>query len=257
MKANVYDLKSFYNCTDGRLLARLISAALMRFWPNVKDETVLGIGYAAPYMPIFSEENFTACIMLAGQGAHEWARTSSQRKNLSALVEESELPFETSSVDRVLLTHNLEYSEFLNSNLSEVWRVLKPNGRLLVVVPNRSGFWSRTEWSPFGQGRPFSKTQICSVLRENSFVYERSRQAVFVPPIRRHFIRRAADVLERFGFYIGLSGGVHIVEASKQIYAKIDRGTPSRVMVRGRKLFDAPAYQSVHNSNVAIDKNEL
>jgi len=244
MKTNIYDLQSFYNSSEGRLLKSLLSGAIEKLWPDIKGDRILGIGYAAPYLGGFHAKNKTACVMMAGQGAHHWAPAD---KNLATLSEESELPFENNSVDRVLLIHNLEYSEFLQANLSEVWRVLKPNGRVLVAVPNRSGFWSRTDWSPLGQGQPFSKAQICQVLRDNSFVYERSRQAVFVPPIRKRFIRRAAHVFERFGFYIGLPGGVHIVEASKQLYAKADRGTPSRVMVRGRDIFGAPAYQSVQN----------
>ena len=244
MKTTIYDLQSFYNGSEGRLLQTLISGAIDKFWSEAKGEHILGVGYAAPYLGALQADNKVACVMMAGQGAHHW---SPEQKNLTVLAEESELPFENSSVDRVLLVHNLEYSEFLQANLNEIWRVLKPQGRLLVIVPNRSGFWSRTDWSPLGQGQPFSKTQICNVLRDNSFVYERSRQAVFVPPIRKRFMRRAAPFFERFGFYAGLPGGVHIIEVSKQLYAKADRGTPSRVMVRGRDIFGAPAYQSVQN----------
>lgn len=248
MKFSIYDLQSFYNQSDGKLMQSLMNAAIDKFWSGLHDELILGFGYCAPYLDRFSKENNTICVMLAGHGVHHWCpENTSVAKNKSTLVEESELPFENTLADRALLIHNLEHSEFLDAHLSEVWRTLKPGGRALIVVPNRSGFWSRTDWSPLGQGRPFSKAQICNVLRDNGFVYERSRQALFVLPIRRRFMRKVADIFERFGFYCGLPGGVHIIEVTKQVYAKVDRGTPSRVMVRGRDILGAPAYQSIQN----------
>ena len=38
--------------------------------------------------------------------------------------------------------------------LRECWRVLRDDGRLLVVVPNRLGSWALFDHTPFGQGRP-------------------------------------------------------------------------------------------------------
>ena len=44
--------------------------------------------------------------------------------------------------------------------LREVWRVLAAGGRLLAVVPNRRGVWARIDTTPFGHGRPYSRSQI-------------------------------------------------------------------------------------------------
>ena len=41
--------------------------------------------------------------------------------------------------------------------LREVWRVLAPSGRLMAVIPNRRGVWTRTDTTPFGHGRPFTR----------------------------------------------------------------------------------------------------
>ena len=53
--------------------------------------------------------------------------------------------------------------------LAEVWRVLTPGGRLLVVVPNRAGLWARMENTPFGYGRPFSRKQLSRLMRDMQF----------------------------------------------------------------------------------------
>ena len=59
------------------------------------------------------------------------------------LVDDTELPLIDEGADRILLVHMLEWSEKPRELLRELWRVLAPNGRLLLVVPNRRGLWAR------------------------------------------------------------------------------------------------------------------
>ena len=68
--------------------------------------------------------------------------------------------------------------------LQEIWRVLAPGGRLLAVVPNRSGIWARVEAIPFGCGRPFGKTQLTALLRDALFSPLNWTEALAVPPFR-------------------------------------------------------------------------
>ncbi len=193
MYRSVYDLRAFYAGKVGRVVRRVLRERIRAFWPDVKSLRVMGCGYASPYLRIFMEEaERVLALMPAGQGAHHWPanaikseyNASQPEKNLVCLAEESELPIETASVDRVLLIHDLEFSEHLKENLGEIWRVLKSNGRLLVIVPNRSGFWARADWSPFGQGTPYSASQIHGYLRDNLFIHERTEEALFVPPVK-------------------------------------------------------------------------
>ena len=44
--------------------------------------------------------------------------------------------------------------------LREIWRVMASGGQLLAVVPNRRGLWARMDTTPFGHGRPYSRSQI-------------------------------------------------------------------------------------------------
>ncbi len=236
MYNSVYDFKSFYNSRSGRLIRRVLSRRIREFWPETKDLRILGCGYAVPYLRMFGEDaERIFAAMPAALGAHHWPEDGG---GLTCLSEEAELPFETNSIDRILLIHNLEYAELLQPNLGELWRVLKSNGRLLVIVPNRLGFWARADWSPFGNGTPFSASQIRYYMRENLFVHERTEEALFVPPIRWPLVFRFAGMHEAIGrrLYPAL-GGVHMIEASKQLYAgtKIKEG--SKVRIRGREIF--------------------
>jgi len=182
----------------------------------------------------FDEAECAFSLMSAGLGAHDWPHDG---PNAVALTEQAELPIETNSLDRVLMVHNLEFSEFVKPSLQEVWRVLKSNGRLLLIVPNRAGLWARTDWAPFGHGTPYSLSQLSYALRESLFVHERTEEALFMPPVKHTSFLKAAGTFERVGTYMPIGAGVHIVEASKQIYASADRSSGSKVHVRGRGGF--------------------
>jgi SAM-dependent methyltransferase len=235
MYRSVYDLKSFYNSAMGRMVRRILRERIREFWPNVRGLRVMGCGYATPYLRMYNEEEGAervVAIMPVSQGAHDWPP---EGPCAVALAESAELPIETNSIDRVILIHDLEFSEFLKSQLQEVWRVLKSNGRLLVIVPNRAGFWARADWSPFGLGTPYSASQIEFYLRDNMFVHERTEGALYVPPIRSGVFLRSAEFFEKHGRkFLPFMAGVHMVEASKQIYATMDRSGGSKVRVRGR-----------------------
>lgn len=239
MFRSAYDLKAFYNGKAGRIVRRVLQERIREFWPDVRGYRVMGCGYATPYLRMFMEESERVfAVMPAGREAHYWPQASSEEKNLVCMAAESELPVETASVDRVLMIHHLEFSEFLQPALSEIWRVLKSNGRLLVMVPNRTGLWAHADWSPFGHGTPYTAGQICHYLRENRFVHERTEEALFMPPMKYSLVLKSSGLFERMGkSYLPFGAGVHMVEASKQLYAQADKGSGSRVRASGRGIF--------------------
>ena len=147
---------------------------------------------------------------------HGWSATG---RITSALVEEHALPFPDSAFDRILLVHGLELSEAERPFMRELWRVLTPEGRLLIVAPNRASLWAQFETTPFGHGRPYSRGQLEQLLQRSMFVPERWDVALLMPPMGRRRARSGA-AWERLGrrLWRGFAG-VHIVEASKSLYA--------------------------------------
>jgi SAM-dependent methyltransferase len=129
-------------------------------------------------------------------------------------------------------------SQEADALLREVWRVLASGGRLLAVVPNRRGLWARMDTTPFGHGRPYSRSQIVQLLRETWFTPTGWSEALYVPPIGRGWFLRSAAIWERTGSTISAPfPGVHIVEASKQVY----RAVPARR--ERRRLVVVPALK--------------
>jgi SAM-dependent methyltransferase len=155
--------------------------------------------------------------MPASKGVLHWP---SEGRGLTALVDEAELPLPDLSVDRVLLVHGLESSEYQRDMLREAWRVLTGEGRLLIVAPNRGGIWARLERTPLGWGQPYSAAQLSRLLRDNMFTPTRSRRALYIPPLRTRALLRSAPAWERIGSrWFPTFGGVVLVEAGKQLYA--------------------------------------
>jgi SAM-dependent methyltransferase len=152
------------------------------------------------------------------------------------------LPLTDAAVDRVLLVHALEMADDPVTLLREVWRVLAPNGRLLAVVPNRRGLWARIDTTPFGHGHPYSRGQITKILREALFTPNGWSEALYVPPIPRGWFLRTAVAWERTGATISAPfAGVHIVEATKQVYRAIPVRRQKRKLVPSLEPALAPA----------------
>ena len=215
---DVVDLRDFYETRLGAMARRMIRRGVRSMWPDVKGQRILGLGYATPYLRQFlTEAERTLAFMPASKGVLHWP---SEGRGLTALVDEVELPLPDLSVDRVLLVHGLESSEYQSDMLREAWRVLTGEGRLLIVAPNRGGIWARLERTPLGWGQPYSAAQLSRLLRDNMFTPTRSRRALYIPPLRTRALLRSAPAWERIGSrWFPTFGGVVLVEAGKQLYA--------------------------------------
>src|SRR5271168_567934 len=227
---DVVDLRSFYGQRLGVVARRFIGRGVRSRWTDTRGLRVLGIGYPTPYLCLFREEaERCLAVMPASQGVVRWP---SSRPSLAALVEEDEFPLTDSAVDRVLLVHALEMSVDPAELLREAWRVLAAGGRLLAVVPNRRGLWARMDTTPFGQGRPYSRTQITQLLRDTWFTPTGWGEALYVPPVARGWFLRSAVAWERTGSTLSAPfAGVHIVEATKQVYRAIPARREKRRLV--------------------------
>src|SRR4051812_6232226 len=220
MSIDVVDLRNFYAMRLGVVARRFVGRGIRGRFADVRGMSVAGVGYATPYLGLFREEaERCLAFMPAAQGVVKWP---SERLGLSALVDELTLPLPDAAVDRLLLVHALEMAHDPGALLREAWRVLAAGGRLLAVVPNRRGLWARMDTTPFGHGRPYSRTQINFLLRETWFTPIGYSEALYVPPIQRGWFLRSAPAWERAGASIKAPfAGVHIVEATKQVYRAI------------------------------------
>jgi SAM-dependent methyltransferase len=246
MALDVVDLRAFYATPLGRLASRFVGEFVRERWENTIGLSMLGIGYAPPYLDAFRSEALrTLAFMPAEQGVINWpgAGVSS-----TALVDTTLLPLPDASIDRVLIVHALETSDQPADMLAEVWRILTPGGRLILITPNRGGVWARTDTTPFGYGQPYSRRQLRDLLKEAQFSPLHWSEALYVAPFPRRLMLRFAPVIEQIGRRLGLPGaGVHLVEATKQVY----RPVAVRRLARRALPSMAPAGANRAGTNLA------
>jgi SAM-dependent methyltransferase len=195
----------------------------------MRGQAVLGFGYVAPYLTLWQPVAGRCIAVTPSQiGVSRWPPRDA---NLACTGNEDALPFPDLSFDRILLVHGLESAENANRLLREIWRVLKDDGRLLVVAANRRGLWAHTEGTPFGQGEPYSPGQIERLLANALFRVERKDTALYVPPTTWRVILRSARLWESGGrVLMPGTAGVTISEAVKDVYAAV----PARPLQRRR-----------------------
>jgi SAM-dependent methyltransferase len=196
---------------------RFVGRAIGRFWSDLRGLSLLGLGYATPYLAPFREEcERVLAFMPACQGVVNWPPAG---QSASALVDPLIMPLPDSSIDRVLIVHGLEAVDSPAELLSEAWRILTPGGRLILVAPNRRGLWARLDTTPFGEGRPFSRSQLRDLMRHALFSPDNWAETLYVPPLRSRVLLSGAFAWERLG--VGLSlpfHGLHVVDATKQLH---------------------------------------
>ncbi|MBS0470252.1 MAG: methyltransferase type 11 [Proteobacteria bacterium] len=232
MLLDAAELADFYESPMGLLTRRIIARQLRTTWPETRGASVLGYGFAVPYLRVFQgEAERVVAAMPAHQGVVAWPPD----RPLSTLVDEDALPFPDGFFNRILVVHGIEGAEAARPLLRQLWRILAPDGRLLLVAANRASLWAQLERSPFAIGRPFSRGELDRLLRSALFEPLSWSRALYVPPFRGRRLARTGMGWDRVLRRIapGLSG-VHIVEAGKTFYGAVP--------VRARK--SAPQWKA-------------
>ncbi len=220
MQLDARELAEFYETPMGQVARRNILRRLRLMWPSVESCRVLGYGFAVPYLkPFLAEAERVVAVMPAEQGFVAWPP---ERPPLVALGEEDALPFGDALFDRIVVVHGLEGADAVRPVMRQLWRVLAPEGRILVVAPNRASLWAQIERSPFAHGRPFHRGELDRLLRAAMFEPLRWDRALHVPPLKTRRLLGTGGGWERLGrrLWPGI-GGVHLVEATKSLYAPV------------------------------------
>lgn len=220
MRLDVTDLRAFYATPLGAVTHRILGRAIHGFLGSVAGLRVLGLGYATPYLgPVHCIAERTLAFMPATQGVVNWPGTG---RSCSILADPLMMPLPDAAIDRVILVHALESVESPTELLQEVWRILTPGGRMVLVVPNRRGVWARREATPFGHGQPYSRSQLGRLMRDTLFSPEGWAETLYMPPTDSRLMLQAAGAWERFGTGLALPfAGLHVVDATKQLYRPI------------------------------------
>ncbi len=256
MRTDVQHLRDFYRSPLGQTVRRRLALCVRERWRDVRGLRLAGVGYPVPVLrPFLEEAERVAALMPATQGVVRWPRSI---PNIATQVEEVDWPLPDAMIDRLVLLHALETAEEVRPFLRECWRVLAPGGRLLAIVPNRSGLWALRDTLPFGHGRPFTGQQLRRLLSDNMFEPLETERALHLAPFHGRTLSRLAAPLEPLtARWFRRFGGVVIVEAEKSTAGAVPvrsrarrylpelglRPQPARPMVQQRQAGDGASVQ--------------
>ena len=155
------------------------------------------------------------------------------------------LPFESNSLDLLVLPHTLEFAPDPHHRLREAHRVLRPEGRLIVTGFNPVSLWGVRQLVPHALARPFlpREGQFIGVPRLRdwckllSFEMERARYGCWRPPCRTQQWLERTRFMERAGDrWWPICGAVYMVSAIKRVRAMRLVGPAWKRPAKGRAI---------------------
>lgn len=160
----------------------------------------------------------------------------------------TELPFESDSLDLVLMPHILEFSDDPHQTLREVERVLMPEGSLIISGFNPYSLWGlhrklgRREGFPW-RGKFIALPRLKDWLALLGLEVVGGRFAAYAPPLRhRKWLDRYAFMEKAGDRWWPVSGGVYFLHAVKRvpgmrlIKPRWNQGLVSRLLPAAPKL---------------------
>ena len=223
-------IPDFYQTAMGRmvrhLIARKLKLVMSAAFPAMsRDLDVAALGYVRPYLKYFNDHYPQMLHLQMVDGLPQPWPASQTVPSRQARVDGHNLPLLDASLDLVLAMHCVEVAPTPHETVDEIWRVLKGQGKLVLMVPHRGSMWVGREDTPFGLGQPYSSNQIKRLLQDRGFDVIKIHQALAAPPSHSRFYTRFAPYVERLP---NPMGGVLIVEAVKMIYAVRTDRSPAR-----------------------------
>ncbi|GBR03682.1 methyltransferase type 11 [Gluconacetobacter liquefaciens] len=239
MQDDICTAARFYASGAGENTARLLRHRMQAFWPRTGSDRILGLGYTQPFLPLWTRPDGPPCISARlNTPVTREAPAFTPEGIRDCVVTADRLPFPDLSFDRVLMVHALEVTQRPDALIRSVWKVMKDHGRLLLVVPNRAGWWAHSDDTPFGQGEPFSTRQIARRLSQAFLCAERHDGALFMPPLGAGH-RRAAALAENAGhMLLPQLGGVFVIEAVKDVWSGVPAVTAPALIRAPRRIYE-------------------
>ncbi len=227
MSIDIIDLKEFYRSPLSIKVHGIAKKMLKRLRQfGVKNRTLF-VGFGAPYADHAQNEYL---LMQAHIGVLAWPDSLNNR---AILAYENEWAFADHIFDEIIIIHGLEYAQHANNILKECYRCLRPEGRLITIVPNRRGIWVRSDKTLFGYGQPYTLTQLSIALKKCEFIPVDVVRGLYAFPSTTWFGNLcswifeciASRTLQKFSGLVG-------VTAIKRVYA----GIPVRKIVKEQRV---------------------
>lgn len=212
-------LNVWFQQFPGQAILEMEAEQLSHVLPGLFGYHLLQIGFCQALAPALTNSKISH-RMVMNNDPH-----SRLQCGYSEVVAEAEaLPYRADSLDVIVLSHALEYSESPHQILREIERCLIPEGHAVFVCFNPvgySGLWRLFQaWKarPPWNGHFLSRTRLRDWLALLGFDVVESRCLFYRPPFKRLGLMRRLEFMERLGQrWWSMFGGVYILVAQKRV----------------------------------------
>ena len=147
------------------------------------SKTLLDVGCGTgDFLKTAKSDGWTICGIEPNENARKKAN---QKTNQSIFEVEHLLKLEPHSFDVITLWHVLEHLPKLEDHIQIFKKLLKPNGRLIIAVPNFKSYdasWYKNSWAAYDVPRHlwhFSKTSISKLVAKEHMIVEKHLPMAF------------------------------------------------------------------------------
>ena len=208
---------------------KLINSFSLRHaqYDTSKEKKLLDIGCGTGDFLQVAKQNHWS---ISGIEPNAQARTIANKKTDHSVFEiEQLLKFDEHSFDVITLWHVLEHLPKLENHIAVFKRLLKPNGTLIIAVPNYKSYdatYYKSDWAAFDVPRHlwhFSKDSISKLIEKEQMVVKKIKpmffDAFYVSMLSEKYKTGKMKFIK--GFWIGLLSNLKSLstkEASSLIY---------------------------------------
>jgi SAM-dependent methyltransferase len=213
-----YQLKAmdmWFRTLPGALVVDMELKELDRFLPAIPGQIAIQIG-GPSNLRLLQKSNMRHVYYCSDQPA--WMGDGTRLQ-----CDFSALPFDSDSVNLIILTHALSFVDEPIKLLEEIYRVLKPGGQLILLGFNRFSWWSvvRRKRKQIGypwMGQFYSIRQVKRWLSQCGYGLIVNKSFCFFPPLKKRPSSKWINLGEVLGqVFIPKMGAVHLVYAQKKV----------------------------------------
>lgn len=163
----------------------------------------------------------------ANRMPQRWLLAQQPGAGIDLVTDFDALPFEAGSLDLLLLPHTLETAADPHHRLREAHRVLRPEGRLMVLGLNPTSLWGLRQRAFAWWGGPFLPQQgefldywrLRDWLKLLGFELEAARFGCWRPPLQREAWLARWGFMDRLGAtWWPVFGAVYFLQAIKRVH---------------------------------------
>ncbi|MBC3883307.1 methyltransferase domain-containing protein [Undibacterium sp. LX40W] len=171
--------------------------------------------------------------LAASRMPHQWQTDSTMpapnllaRNQVVVVHDFAELPFDSQSIDLVILPHVLEFATEPHQILREVDRILIPEGRVIISGLNRASLWGARQLFGRAAGRSFlpkegefiSANRLKDWLKLLSMEVSQTQFGCYAMPVNNEQWLSSSDLVEKIGQrWWPYFGAVYMFEAIKRV----------------------------------------